>query len=138
MPTTIRSAVSKNNPFYISKHRYYELKHFCLQYPEWKQEYARILSEMPPKQDICNTERDTAWSNRTANLAVKLASIKHDMDLVSQTVDEAGDGISTYLFKCVTEGIGYSKLYAAGVPCGKEYFYDRYRAFFWLLDKKKG
>lgn len=28
--------LSEKNPYYISKHRYYELKHFCLQYPEWK------------------------------------------------------------------------------------------------------
>lgn len=31
-----RAEISKKNPHYISKHRYYELKHFCLQYPEWK------------------------------------------------------------------------------------------------------
>lgn len=31
-----RAEVSKRNKYYISKHRYYELKHFCLQYPEWK------------------------------------------------------------------------------------------------------
>lgn len=29
--------LSERNPYYISKHRYYELKHFCLQYPEWEE-----------------------------------------------------------------------------------------------------
>ena len=33
MATTIRPVVSSSK---ISKHRYYELKHFCLQYHEWR------------------------------------------------------------------------------------------------------
>lgn len=32
--------LSERNPYYISKHRYYELKHFCLQYPEWEEAMA--------------------------------------------------------------------------------------------------
>ena len=36
MGTTIRSEISKKNEYWIEKHRYYELKHFCMQYPIWK------------------------------------------------------------------------------------------------------
>ena len=36
MGNIIRAEVSENNPYWIEKHRYYELKHFCLQYPTWK------------------------------------------------------------------------------------------------------
>lgn len=28
--------LSKKNPYHLSRHRYYELKHFCFQYEEWK------------------------------------------------------------------------------------------------------
>ena len=42
MATVIRAELSKNNKYWISKHRYYELKHFCLQYPEWQKEYSNI------------------------------------------------------------------------------------------------
>lgn len=38
MATTIRPELSKNNKYYISKQRYYELKHFCLQYGDWARE----------------------------------------------------------------------------------------------------
>ena len=31
MAHDIRPEVSQKNPFWIGKHRYYELKHFCLQ-----------------------------------------------------------------------------------------------------------
>lgn len=33
MANDIRPEVSQKNPYWIGKHRYYELKHFCLQYP---------------------------------------------------------------------------------------------------------
>ena len=41
MSTVIRPEISKKNLYWIPKHRYYELKHFCLQYPEWKKNYRR-------------------------------------------------------------------------------------------------
>ena len=40
MATTIRAEISDKNKYYIDKHRHYELKHFCLQYPSWKKAYA--------------------------------------------------------------------------------------------------
>lgn len=33
MSTLIRPEVSEKNKYWIDKHRHYELKHFCLQYP---------------------------------------------------------------------------------------------------------
>lgn len=39
MGTVIRPEVSAKIKYWLSKHRYYELKHFCLQYPEWKRVY---------------------------------------------------------------------------------------------------
>lgn len=35
MATTIRPEIDRRNEWYISRHRYYELKHFCLQWHEW-------------------------------------------------------------------------------------------------------
>lgn len=34
MATKIRPVLSEKNKYYIDKHRYYELKHFCLQYDD--------------------------------------------------------------------------------------------------------
>ena len=49
MSTTIRPELSEKNPYWIEKHRYYELKHFCLQYPIWKRARAALdgLSQRP-------------------------------------------------------------------------------------------
>lgn len=46
MPTTIRPEIARSNKYHISKHRYYELKHFCLQYREWrgdKMKYRQMI-----------------------------------------------------------------------------------------------
>lgn len=34
--------LSKKSPFYITKYRYYELKNFCLQYPDWKKALEQV------------------------------------------------------------------------------------------------
>lgn len=49
MAHDIRPEVSQKNPFWIGKHRYYELKHFCLQYPIWKRARSSLdgLSKRP-------------------------------------------------------------------------------------------
>lgn len=42
MGTNIRPELSNKSPYWIERHRYYELKHFCLQYPIWKR-HMRLL-----------------------------------------------------------------------------------------------
>ena len=54
MGTTIRPELSEKNPYWIERHRYYELKHFCLQYPIWKKAYAALdgLSRRPSDLEV--------------------------------------------------------------------------------------
>lgn len=50
MGTTIRPELSEKNPYWIERHRYYELKHFCLQYPIWKkhmQPWMGLAADLP-------------------------------------------------------------------------------------------
>ena len=42
MSTSIRPALSYKNKYWIDRHRYYELKHFCLQYPSWRKAYIAL------------------------------------------------------------------------------------------------
>lgn len=42
MATVIRPEISIKNKYWISKHRHYELKHFCLQYNGWKKAYSYL------------------------------------------------------------------------------------------------
>ena len=48
MTTRIRPELSEKNKYRISKHRHYELKHFCLQYQQWKDKYADLQDSSIP------------------------------------------------------------------------------------------
>lgn len=57
------------------------------------------------------------------------------MKMVVKCCKEADESIWTYIFEGVTCGVSYGVLVTRGIPCGKDYYYDKYRKFFWLLDK---
>lgn len=139
MGTTIRAEVSKKNRYWIDKHRYYELKHFCLQYPTWRKAYMTIdgLSGWT-----------TDWSEFYSKLGIpadptaKIVELKslyfERMRLVEQSVIAADPELANYLLKGVTEGLSYEKLkLKLNIPCSKDTYYDRYRRFFWLLHKTR-
>jgi len=106
----VRAEVSKKNPNYISKHRGYELKHFCLQYPEWKRQF-----------------------NDTADIFFKTR-----IEMVNNTAKETDPVLSAYILKGITENRSYDYLRnMMNIPCGKDYYYKLYRKFYYILDKTR-
>ena len=137
MATVIRPELSKDNPYYISKHRYYELKHFCLQYPEWKREYNRLEVMGVPYYSY-QYVRINDISDPTAKLAIKKTYYADMMDLIEGCCDLTDEYLSGYLKLAVTEGFSYDKLNARlYVPCSRKEFYGLYRRFFYILDKER-
>lgn len=69
MATTIRPELSEKNPYWIERHRYYELKHFCLQYPIWKKAYAALdgLSRRPADMEIFSRNYENGRANGDCN-----------------------------------------------------------------------
>ena len=136
MGTNIRPEVSKKNPYYISRHRFYELKHYCLQYYEWK----KLKCEL---EDILSFDKTglgqnaTEWADPTGNIAVKIDGLNRKMEQIEKLTRLTDPFIQRYLFKAVTEGLSYTYLKTAlGMPCSKEYFYRRYRKFWWMLSQE--
>lgn len=108
---------------YISRNRYYELKYFCYQYHEW--EKAKSNLKIFPGGNFREKIADP-----TGDVAVKLAELNYKIELVDRCIQEVAPEIYIWLKECVTSGKSYNVLVPYGVPCGKEYFYQRYRAFF--------
>lgn len=133
MSTVIRPVVSKKNEYYISKHRYYELVHFCLQYPEWRQEYAMLAMPKKPENDILNG----AQGDPTSSVGIKRAILKEKMEIVETAAKMSSAELWTYIFKSVTEGYSYGYFAARRIPCGKDLFYSNRRKFFFILDVLK-
>lgn len=135
MGTDIRPELAVSNKYWISKHRFYELKHFCLQYPEWKEAYQYVMEGCLPCGLRINEVRE-ALSDPTPKLAILKTEYSNKIKVVEDTAKEATPELSDYILKAVTEGASYNFLKTRlDMPCGKDMFYDRYRRFFWLLDK---
>lgn len=136
MATTVRPEVSTKNPYYIERERYYELKHFCRQYPIWKKAY-NALDGLSKRPDDLELFRKTGERNDPTTRCVEAREYYAErMEMVEQCAQDASPLLSKYIMNYATKGDGYSVLKIRdNIPCSKDTFYDIVRKFFWLLSK---
>lgn len=135
MATMIRPEISEKSKYYINKHRHYELKHFCLQYPLWKQEYAALDS--PSIRSTSNEYRPSSNipGDPTGTFVVKKEYYSERINLIEKAAKESDAFLYKYILRAVTEELSFTYLkLKLGIPCGRDMYYDRYRKFFWLLN----
>lgn len=129
-----RPELSKKNKWWIPKHRYYELKHFCLQYDDWKEK----VKYFGDKRFSGNVRTNPEWSDPVGNEVAYREYYLSQMDIVEAAAYEADEQIGTYILHAVTEDLSFTVLRMVyEIPCGKDMYYDRYRKFFYILDAKK-
>lgn len=130
--------LSEKNPYHLSRHRYYELKHFCFQYPEWKKNIALASGWEAHGDDIGGIVRGNIPSNPTERCAIVRAYYSQRIELIDSCIAELKEpAVGSYLLKGVTEGFSYNNLRARGCPCGSEMYYNIYRKFFWILSRER-
>lgn len=138
MATMIRAEISEKNKYYIDKHRHYELKHFCLQYPSWKKAYADFDDTSISLSTIESVPTSNMPGDPTAKRAIMKAHYSERINLIERIAMEADRYLYEYILKAVTENLSYTYLKSKlGIPCGKDMYYDRYRKFFWLLSASR-
>ena len=136
MSTDIRPELSPRNPWYIPKHRYYELKHFCLQYPDWKKELKDLIYHGKKTGRI--SSENVEWKDPVGDVACMIDHYKTLIDMVESSAYESDVYLGRYILKAVTQDISFTTLKMVyDIPCGKDMYYDRYRKFFFILDAKK-
>lgn len=137
MATIVRPEVSTRNPYWIDKHRYYELKHFCLQYHIWKRTYI-ALTELKSISNLEKIPSGNEISDPTAKQAIRKAYYSDRIEMVENAAYDADNILGEYILKAVTEGLSYTHLKSKlGIPCSRDTYYDRYRKFFWLLNNAR-
>lgn len=99
----------KKSEYALSKHRFYELKHFCLQYHDWKKQYVEL--------DGWNGKGDT-----TSRDGIKRGDILRNLELIEYCAEITDRNILQYV-------INY-----AAVPVEMRY---SYRKFFWELSRRR-
>lgn len=138
MGTVIRPKISEKNKYWIDKHRHYELKHFCLQYPEWKKAYAELSNTSVSLSMFDRIPTNNVPGDPTAKRAILKAYYSEKINLIEKIALETDIYLHNYILRAVTEGLSFTYLKTKlNIPCGKDMYYDRYRRFFWLLSKAR-
>lgn len=135
MSTLIRPEISKTNDFYIPKHRYYELKHFCLQYSDWKKKssYFDGMGKSKINQPVI---KNFIKSDVVFDAVQAREYYQSKINIVNKSCELLCNGFERYIFEGVTSGVGYNYLRTIlSIPCGKDTYYKDYHKFFWILDK---
>lgn len=100
------------SPYWLPANKRWEIKHVCLCYNDWKKRIAWKGDSM--------AEDERRFLNRA-------------IALVEEAARQSGPGIEKHLLFAITSGVPYVKL--DGIPCGVDYFYERRKKCFYLLDK---
>lgn len=136
--TNIQPELSFKNKYHLNKHRFYELKHYCLQYPFWKT-CLQELTEAPAVIAIRDPIRKSDIPDPVHNLVELRDAYSRNIELVERVASMAEPSLERYLLKAVTEDLPFAYLKTMmDIPCERDMYYDRYRRFFWLLSKEKG
>ena len=139
----------------VSKHRYRELKYFCLQYNEWK-DLLKYNTNNLKSSNVDGMPRGNGTGDSTQSIATKRTELSSNCKLIEQTMVEAittlkkgntscllydGDYQDIYdhmLKAVVNDDITYTYLdQVMNIPIGRASFYKLRRYFFFLLDKAK-
>ena len=137
MDTVIRPELMPGNKYWIERHRYYELKHFCLQYPIWKKAYAALDGLSSRSGDLTMISKHSDIPDPTAKCAESALFYSERMEMVERAAKETSDSVlSDYILMGVTQGLSYDNLKTMhNIPCCKAVYYELYRRFFWILNK---
>lgn len=137
MSTTTRPELSAKNPYWIEKHRYYELKHFCLQYPIWRKK-LNTMDGYSRNRTVSTAGSKAEASNPTYETVEARTRYLNWCGLVEQAARETASDLAPYILKAVTEGLSYEILkLRTSVPCCRDIYYDLYRRFFWILSRDR-
>lgn len=121
----------------ITKHRFAELYHFCMQYPEWKDE-LNYKTDNINSIDISDMPVNHNNVSGVEKLALRRLQLESKCKIIEQTAIETDPELYQYILKAVTnEGISYNYLkMIMNIPCCKNVWYDRRRKFYYLLSQK--
>ena len=138
MATLIKPEVSKKNMYWIDKHRHYELRHFCLQYPIWKKTINNVYNSLSATSKFERMPTSNLPGDPVGDLVTMKVLYETKIELIEATALKTDKALSNYILKGVTEGLSYVQLKSRlNIPCGRDMYYDRYRRFFWLLSQAK-
>ena len=115
-----------------------ELKHFCLQYPDWVERY-NLLSITPIIKStsplVLESPVDNCIADPTGKQALRLERYWRKIEMVKNAAHDADDELADYILIHATQGKTYDYICMniEQIPCCREVFYKKCRRFYWIL-----
>lgn len=116
--------LSPKNPYHLSRHRYYELKHFCFQYKEWKKALALLDGWQSHGDEVGGIIKGNMPSDPTERYAILRAYYSQHIKLINDCLAMLEPAIAPYILKGVTEGIHDLKTGAVPAHMEQLFIYD--------------
>lgn len=134
MSTDIRPEVSKKKDYWIPKHRYYELKHFVMQYPEWMEYLANTNGLVKGTRTDEDKVQLGAVSDPTWLAVVKRENYHKFINIVDHVAECTDRYYGRFILNHIIKGVGYNEI-KDSIALSRSEYYSDYRKFFWLLDR---
>ena len=128
----VRARFSRRSKYYVPKHIFMLVYHYCLNYGDWQAEHDTRIG-------LCRGGGDNSGGvgDPTAAQAIRLADLYERIALIEQTAQEVEPSLHPWLLRYVTtEALTFDRLKAEGMPCERKMFYDRRRKFYWLMSQR--
>lgn len=132
--------LSTKNPYYLTKHRFYEVYHYAMQYQEWKDEYRTTEQTMRGIAYDGVKVKSSGSGDALERVAIRLTELSEKIEMLEAVAKETDKDLSEYILRGVTdEQVTYNYLsMVLHIPCSRNTYYSLRRKFYWLLSKRLG
>lgn len=132
--------LSTKNPYYLTKHRFYEVYHYAMQYQEWKDEYRTAEQTMRGIAYDGVKVKSSGSGDTLERVAIRLTELSEKIEMLETVARETDKDLSEYILRGATdEQVTYNYLsMVLHIPCSRNTYYSLRRKFYWLLSKRLG
>lgn len=132
--------LSTKNPYYLTKHRFYEVYHYAMQYQEWKDEYRTAEQTMRGIAYDGVKVKSSGSGDALERVAIRLTELSEKIEMLETVARETDKDLSEYILRGATdEQVTYNYLsMVLHIPCSRNTYYSLRRKFYWLLSKRLG
>ena len=132
--------LSTKNPYYLTKHRFYEVYHYAMQYQEWKDEYRTTEQTMRGIAYDGVKVKSSGSGDALERVAIRITELSEKIEMLEAVAKETDKDLSEYILRGVTdEQVTYNYLsMVLHIPCSRNTYYSLRRKFYWLLSERLG
>ncbi len=128
--------LSVSNQYYVPKETFLMLIHYCKQYPAWVDELNAMTDTSKAITYDGDRVQTSADGDPTSELAMRRAEISRKVEQINEVAALVADNLHKWLILGVCHDYTYYQLQECGIPCGRGYYYQMRRRFYWEMSRR--